>query len=424
MTEHGLPYIGRSLLQRGDRRLLTGRGQFIADLELPRMLHAAFIRSPLAHAHIRSVDLSQAAAAPGVALALSGADLVQLLPPLPDTQLSLPSKWTTRVQHEFHTPQQPGLAHDKVRHVGEAIAVVVADSRYAAEDAAELVRLDLDALPAVVSAEAALAANTPLIHEHLRTNLFGAFSMGKGDVHAAMAAAPHKLQRRFYHHRYAAMPMECRGVAAIHDQRTDSMTIWSATQVVHWVRREVAAILGLPEARVRCLALDVGGGFGLKGHVYPEDLVIPFLARRIEDRHEHLQCSAHSRDQLHEVEVGFDDDGHILALRDKFIVDCGAWNPIGGGVPYNTAAHLTGPYKIDHLAVSARTAATNKVPNTAYRGAGRPEAAFAMERIIDLVAGNLGLEPAEVRRRNMIGGNEMPYHAGILYRDGEPIVYD
>jgi carbon-monoxide dehydrogenase large subunit len=424
-------YIGRSLLRREDRRLLTGRGQFIADLELPRMLHAAFIRSPLAHARIRSVDLSRATAAPGVALALSGVELVRLLPPLPDTQLSLPSKWTSGVEHEFHNPQQPGLAHDKVRHVGEALAVVVAESRYAAEDAAELVRLDLDPLPAVVSAEAALAPGAPLIHEHLRTNLFGAFSMGKGDAEAVIAGAPHKLQRRFYHHRYAAMPMECRGVAAIHDPRTDAITIWSATQVVHWVRREVAAILGLPEARVRCVALDVGGGFGLKGHVYPEDLVIPFLARRLgrpvrwtEDRHEHLQCSAHSRDQLHDLEVGFDGDGKILALRDNFILDCGAWNPIGGGVPYNTAAHLTGPYKIDHLAVSARTAATNKVPNTAYRGAGRPEAVFAMERIIDLVAGSLRLEPAEVRRRNIIRADEMPYRPGILYRDGEEIIYD
>jgi carbon-monoxide dehydrogenase large subunit len=431
VRQPGIPYVGRSLLRREDGRLLTGRGQFIADLELPRMLHAAFIRSPVAHARIRSVDLSHAAAAPGVALALSGTDLVPLLPPLPDTQLSLPSKWMSRVQHEFHNPQQPGLAYDKVRHVGEAIAVIVAESRYAAEDATELVRLDLEPLPAVVSAEAALAPDAPLIHEHLKTNLFGAFSIAKGDADAAMVGAPHKLQRRFYHHRYAAMPVECRGVAAVHDSRTDSITIWSATQVVHWVRREVAAILGLPEARVRCVALDVGGGFGLKGHVYPEDLVIPFLARRlgrpvrwIEDRHEHLQCSAHSRDQLHEVEVGYDDDGCILALRDDFIVDCGAWNPIGGGVPYNTAAHLTGPYKIEHLAVSARTAATNKVPNTAYRGAGRPEAVFAMERIVDLVAGSLGLEPAEVRRRNMIRAEEMPYHAGILYRDGEPIVYD
>ena len=395
--------VGRSLLRREDRRLLTGRGQFIADLELPRMLHAVFVRSPVAHARIRSIDLSPATEAPGVALTLSGADLVRLLPPLPDTQLSLPSKWTSHVQHEFHNPQQPGLAHDKVRHVGEAIAVIVAESRYAAEDAAALVTLDLEHLPAVASAEAALAPGAPLIHEHLQTNMFGAFSIAKGDVDTAMARAPRRLQRRFYHHRYAAMPIECRGVAAVHDPRSESITIWSATQVVHWVRREVAAILGMPEARVRCLALDVGGGFGLKGHVYPEDLVIPFLARQlgrpvrwIEDRHEHLLCSAHSRDQLHEVEVGFDDDGRILALRDNFILDCGAWNPIGGGVPYNTAAHLSGPYNVEHLAVSARTAATNKVPNTAYRGAGRPEAVFAMERIIDLVARSLGLEPSEV----------------------------
>jgi len=424
-------HIGRSLLRREDRRLLTGRGQFIADLELPRMLHAAFVRSPVAHARIRSVDLSAAAAVPGVALALSGDELVKLLPPLPDTQLSLPNKWTSHVEHEFHNPQQPGLAHDKVRHVGEAVAVIVAESRYGAEDATGLVSLDLDPLPAVVSAEAALAPDAPLVHDHLRTNLFGRFSIAKGDVGPAMAAAPHRLQRRFYHHRYAAMPIECRGVAALYDARTDAITIWSSTQVVHWVRREVAAILGMPEARVRCLALDVGGGFGVKGHVYPEDLVIPFLARRlgrpvrwIEDRHEHLQSAAHSRDQLHEVEVGFDNDGRILALRDNFILDCGAWNPIGGGVPYNTAAHMTGPYRIDNLAVSAHTAATNKVPNTAYRGAGRPEAVFVMERIVDLVAGQLGFEPAEVRRRNMIGAEEMPYRAGILYRDGEPIVYD
>ena len=430
MSETG-GLVGRSLLRREDRRLLTGKGQFIADLELPRMLHVAFVRSELAHARIRSVDLSRAATAPGVALALSGADLLQLLLPVPDTQLALPSKWTSHVQHEFRNPQQPLLAHDKVRHVGEGIAVIVAENRYIAEDAAALVTVEWEPLAPVVDAEAALAAGAPIIHGELGTNLLGAFSVAKGDAAPALARAPHRLRRRFYHHRYAAMPIECRGVAALYDLRTDSATIWSATQVVHWVRHEAAAILGLPEARVRCVALDVGGGFGVKGHVYPEDLLLPFLARRLgqpvgwlEDRHEHLLCSAHSRDQLHEVEVGFDDDGHILALRDDFIVDCGAWNPIGAGVPYNTAAHLAGPYKIEHLAVSARAAATNKVPNSAYRGAGRPEAVFAMERIIDLVAGSLGLEPAEVRRRNMIRADEMPFSGGILYRDGEPIVYD
>jgi carbon-monoxide dehydrogenase large subunit len=424
-------FVGRSILRREDHRLLTGRGQFIADLALPRMLHAAFVRSPVAHAHIRSVDLSRAASAPGVAYVLSGADLAKLLPPVPDTQLSLPRKWTTQVQHKFINPQQPLLAHDKVRHVGEAVAVILAESRYAAEDAAQLVSLDLDPLPAVVDPEAALRAGGPMIHDKFGTNLIGAFTIGKGDVDAALARAPHKLKRRFHHHRYAAAPMECRGVVGVHDPRTDSVTIWSATQVVHWVRREAASVLGLPEARVRCLALDVGGGFGLKGHVYPEDLLIPFLARRvgrpvqwIEDRREHLMCSCHSRDQIHDVEVGFDGDGRIMALRDRFIVDCGAWNPIGAGVVYNTAVHLPGPYKIDAIALDARIAATNKVPNAPYRGAGRPEAAFAMERVIDLVARELDLEPADVRLRNMVRADEMPYRAGIPYRDGEPIVYD
>ena len=424
-------FVGRSIPRREDRRLLTGRGQFIADLDLPHMLHAVFVRSPVAHARIGTVDLSRAISSPGVVYALGGAELVRLLPPVPDTQLSLPRKWTTLVQHNFINPQQPLLAHDKVRHVGEAFAVIVAESRHAAEDAAQLVTVDLDPLPAVVDPEAALRPGGPIIHEKFQSNLIGGFTIGKGEIDAALARASHRLKRRFHHHRYAAAPMECRGVVGVHDPRTDSVTIWSSTQVVHWVRREAATVLRLPEARIRCAALDVGGGFGLKGHVYPEDLLIPFLARKlgrpvqwIEDRREHLMCSCHSRDQIHDVEVGFDDEGRILALRDDFIVDCGAWNPIGAGVVYNTAVHLPGPYKIDAIAISARIAATNKVPNAPYRGAGRPEAAFAMERVMDLVAGSLGLEPADVRLKNMIGADEMPYSVGIPYRDGEPIVYD
>ena len=424
-------FIGRSLPRREDRRLLTGRGQFIADFELPRMLHAVFVRSPLAHAHIKAVDLTRAKAAPGVVYVLGGPELAQLLPPVPDTQLALPSKWTTQVQHKFINPQQPLLAYDKVRHVGEAVAVIVAETRYAAEDAAQLVALDLDPLPAVLEPDAALSAGSPIVHDRFGTNLIGSFTIAKGDVERVMANAPRRLKRRFHHHRYAAMPMECRGVVGQHDPRTDTVTIWSSTQVVHWVRREAAAVLQLPEARIRCVALDVGGGFGVKGHVYPEDLLIPFLARRlgrpvqwIEDRREHLICSCHSRDQIHDVEVGFDGEGRILALRDSFAVDGGAWNPIGAGVVYNTAAHLQGPYKIGALAIEARIAATNKTPNAPYRGAGRPEAAFAMERIVDLIAAELGLEPAEVRLRNMIRDDEMPYANGMPYRDGEPIVYD
>jgi|HubBroStandDraft_6_1064221.scaffolds.fasta_scaffold32318_3 carbon-monoxide dehydrogenase large subunit len=427
----GGPWVGRSIKRREDRRLLMGQGEFVADLVLPRMLHAVLVRSPRAHARIRSVDLSLARAAPGVVDALNGSDLLQLLPPVPEGQISLPAKWTSVIQHKFLNPQEPLLAHDKARHVGEALAIIVAETRNQAEDAAELVSLDLEELPAVVDPEAALRPDSAIIHDRFKTNLIGEFTVGRGDAAAAMARAPHRLKRRFYHHRYAAVPMECRGVLSAYDRRTDTVTIWSSTQVVHWVRREAAALLGLPEARVRCIAPDVGGGFGGKGHVYPEDMLMTFLARRldrpvrwIEGRSEHLMSATHSRDQLHDVEVGFDGDGRILAIRDDYIVDCGAWNPIGSGVAYNTAVHLTGPYRIANLAASGRIVVTNKVPNAPYRGAGRPEATFAMERTIDLIARTLGLEPAEVRRRNMIRADEMPYRAGIPYRDGEPIVYD
>ncbi len=417
--------------RREDHRLLTGQGQFIADLALPRMLHAIFVRSTVAHARIRSVDLSRAAAMPGVVSVLSGADLQRIAPPVPTGQVAMPSKWRTQIQHTIQLPQQPLLAVDKVRHVGEAIAVIVAETRYQAQDAAELVTIDLETLPAVVDTMAALEPGSALVHEQFQTNLIAEFVVAKGDAVAALDHAPHRLRRRFYSHRYTGVPIECRGVVSAYDRRTDSVTIWSATQVVHSVRREAATILQLPESRVRCLALDVGGGFGVKGHVYPEDLVIPIVARLlgrpvrwIEERQEHFISATHARDQLHDVEVGFDDAGHILAFRDNFLVDCGAWNPVGVAVAYNTAVHLLGPYKIANYAATARVAATNKVPNAPYRGAGRPEAALAMERTMDLIAGTLGLEPAEVRRRNMIRLDEMPYPMGIFYRDGEPVIYD
>src|SRR5207248_4157001 len=195
-----------------------------------------------------------------------------------------------------------------------------------AEDAAELVMPDLDELPAVVDPEAALLPGAPIIHDRYGANLIGEFAIERGDAAGALARAPHRLKRRFYHHRYAAVPMECRGVVSEYDRRTDAVTIWSSTQVVHWVRREVATTLGLPEARVRCIALDVGGGFGGKGDAYPEDLLVTFLAHRlgrpvrwIEDRREHLMSATHSRDQLHDVEIGFDNDGRILAIRDDYL---------------------------------------------------------------------------------------------------------
>lgn len=431
VMETGTGYVGRAITRREDARLLRGEGEYVADMALPRMGHAVFVRSPHAHARIRGVDLSRAAALPGVWLAMNGEDLLRELPPVSEQQLRLPGKWRTSVPHKIFDPRQTLLALGKVRHVGEAVAVIIAADRYTAEDAAELVELDLEPLPAVTDPFAALEAGGALVHEQNGSNLLAEFSIGKGDVAAALAAAPRRLKRRFHHHRYSAMPMECRGSLAQYDRRTDSVTLWCSTQVVHWARREVATTLALPESRVRCVAPDVGGGFGGKGHVYPEDILLPFLARKlgrpvkwIEDRREHLQSGTHSRDQWHDIEIGFDEAGRLLAVRDEFVMDCGAWNPVGVGIPYNTASHLAGPYKFEHLSVRGRVVATNKVPSAPYRGAGRPEAAQAMERMMNLIAGELGLDPAEVRRRNLIQAADMPYSVGIPYRDGEPVVYD
>ena len=424
-------YVGRPVLRREDARLLTGSGRYVADLQLPRMLHVAFVRSQVAHARIRSVNLERAASAPGVVLALSGADLAKVLPPVADHQVVLPNKWKAAVKHQILNPNQPLLATDKARHVGEALALIVADSRYAAEDAADLAEVDLEPLASVVDVEAAIGGGGALIHEQFGTNVIADFTTGKGDVDGAFARAPRRLARRFWHHRYSGIPMETRGVVAEFDTRNQSLTVWSSTQVVAWVRREVAGRLNLPEAQVRAVALDVGGGFGVKGHVYPEDLLIPFLAKRlgrpvkwIEDRREHLLSSIHSRDQVHYAEVAFDDDGRILALRDRLLMDCGAWNPVGLGPVYNTVCHLPGPYRIENYTINAKVIATNKVPNAPYRGAGRPEGALVMERLVDLIARELKIEPAEVRRRNMIPASAMPYSTGLVYRDGEPIVYD
>jgi aerobic carbon-monoxide dehydrogenase large subunit len=430
MNEHA-HFVGQRRLRKEDGRLLRGQGQYVADIVLPGTLHAALVRSPVAHARIRSVDLSRALVAPQVVYAISAAELVRMLPPAPDRQYLMPSKWRAQVPHKILSPRQPLLVADKVRHVGEPLAVIVAETQHAAEDAAALAILDLEQLPPVLDPESALAGGATLVHESFGTNLIGEFTVGKGDVAAALARAPHRIARRFHHHRYSAMPLECRGVLASHDLRTDTLTVWSSTQMAHVVRAAIATALGIPEARIRCIAPDVGGGFGVKGHVYPEEQLIPFLARKlgrpvswIEDRREHLLASCHSRDQVHDAEIGFDDEGRILGLRDTFIADAGAWNPIGGGIIYNTVAHLVGPYKIDNLSITARNVATTKSGNAPYRGAGRPEAVQVMERLVDLIANKLDLDPVEVRRRNMIPAAEMPYGVGIPYRDGEPIVYD
>ena len=423
-------YIGRSVVRREDNRFLKGAGKFVGDMKLEGMVHVAIVRSQQAHARINSIDLEAACNADGVVLALAGAELKDVLPPISGMQVAAPKGWRDGMDPHIEIPDQTLVPYDKLRYVGEPYALVVAGDRYMAEDAAEMIEGDFEPLPPVANAEVALDAEA-LVHDHLPGNIAATLHAKKGDGEAALATAPHRLKRRYFHHRYAAMPMECRGVVAEYDSRTDSITVWSSTQVVHWVRREVANALGMPEDRVRVVAPDVGGGFGGKGHVYPEDILIAYLAKRLgrpvkwlEDRHEHLLNAAHSRDNLFDIEVGYDDDGRISVVKNYFLVDSGAYSPVGAAIAGNSIAHFMGPYDIPHYEADCKVMMTNRTPNAPYRGAGRPEVAFAMERSIDLIANELGLDPAEVRFRNMIQPEQMPYAVGLPYRDGVMIEYD
>lgn len=424
-------YIGQSVPRREDRNLLLGEATFVADIQLPRMLHAAFARSSLPHASVGTVNTDAARAMDGVHFVASGADVCAELPPINGMQVVTPQGWRDRVDTDILIPDQPLVPEDKMRYVGEAYALAVADSRYIAEDALELIEAELTPLPPLPDAESALEDGAPLVHEHLGRNVAAFLHTRKGDGAAALETAPHRLRRRFVHHRYAAMPMECRGVVADYDRRTDTLTVWSSTQVVHWVRREISTALGMPEERVHVIAPDVGGGFGGKGHVYPEDILVAWLARKlgrpvkwVEDRHEHILNAAHSRDNIYDVEIGFDDDGRILAVTSSFLVDSGAYTPVGAGIAGNSVAHMLGPYDIANYECDCKVVLTNRTPNAPYRGAGRPEVVFAMERAVDLMANELGLDPAEVRFRNMIPPDAMPYEVGLTYRDGVPMVYD
>jgi carbon-monoxide dehydrogenase large subunit len=431
VNQNQFRYVGQSIPRKEDPNLLAGDGRFIADIALPRMLDVAFLRSPMPHANIGEIDVTRAMALPGVVAVFTGKNIQPFVAPVPGMQ-NIPSKqWRALVEHTINIPDQPVLAVDKVRHVGESIAVVVAENRYIAEDAIELIDVALEAIEPVVEIDDALRENAPRVHSQLDSNVVARFRVQKGDAGAALESAPRKLRHTFYNHRHVALPIECRGVIADYDPRTDSITVWASTQVVHWVRREIAKRLDMAESRVRCIAPDVGGGFGLKGHVYPEDILIPYLAKQLrrpvrwlEDRQENLTSSAHSRDDLHEVEIGFDNDGRIIALRDHFVKNSGAYTPVGISDPMNTISHIMGPYRVPHLDATAAVVVTNKGPNAPYRGAGRPEGVFVMERLMDLIARDLDIETVDVRRRNMVRADEMPYASGVPYRDGSPATYD
>jgi aerobic carbon-monoxide dehydrogenase large subunit len=426
----GARYFGAAVRRREDPRFLRGEGRYVDDIKLPGLLHAAFVRSPHAHARVRAVRPERAVAAPGVARVFTFADVARWMKPLPLFG-AIPPGLAARVAVTMKQIPQLALVRDVVRHVGEIVAVVVADSRARAEDAGELVEIDYEPLPALVDPLAAAEPSALVLHPEWGDNVALRFATGFGDAARAIAEADIVVRERFEIQRYVGMPLETRGIVAQWDARDGSLTTWNGTQVVHFVQQGLCAALGLPPHKVRVVAPDVGGGFGTKANGYPEDLLVPLaaiLCRRpvkwIEDRREHMVAAAHARGHVHDIELAARRDGTFLAVRDHIVVDLGAYNVWGIVLPYNTVAHLLGPHRVDNLAVECRAVVTNKVANAPYRGAGRPEAVFAMDRIVDRLARALRLDPAAVRRRNYLSAADLPYELAIPYRDGNPLVYD
>ncbi|HXG15793.1 MAG TPA: xanthine dehydrogenase family protein molybdopterin-binding subunit [Calidithermus sp.] len=426
----GARYVGAAVRRREDPRLLRGEGRFLDDVTLPGMLHAAFLRSPHAHARLRAVRTDRARALPGVAAVFTFADLARWLKPLPLFGAPPPGL-TASVNVEFRQAPQRALCEDRARYVGEIVAMVVADSRARAEDALDLIEVDWEPLPAVVDMQAAAEPGAPLVHEAWGTNVAVAFTHAVGDVEGAFRRADVVVRETFRIQRYVGMPIETRGVIAAWDRRDGSLTTWNSTQVSHFVQQGLAATFGLPHHKIRVIAPDLGGGFGTKASGYPEDQLVPIAAlvlgrpvKWVEDRREHMMGAAHARHQVHDIALAAARDGTILAVRDRIWLDLGAFNVWGIVLPYNTVAHLLGPHRVRALEVEVRGIVTHKTPNAPYRGAGRPETVFAMDRAVDRLARTLGLDPAEVRRRNYLRADELPWDLGIPYRDGNRLVYD
>jgi carbon-monoxide dehydrogenase large subunit len=413
--------IGLSVKRREDRRLLTGRGRFVDDLRLPRLLHAAIVRSPHAHARVVDVDARRARAHPGVVAVLTIADL-------PECAAAVPPLVATP---KFRAYVQPAIAGPTVRHAGEAVVVVVAEDAYGAADAATAVEVRYEALPAAATVEAALAPGAVRVFDEWPDNIAGPSTGTVGDVARGFAQAHAIVAARLTVPRVAAMPIEPRGIVAQPDAPDGRLTVWSSTQVPFAVRAAIAAALGLAEEQVRVIAPHVGGGFGAKGHVYPEEILVAAVARRlghsvkwIEMRREHFLATAPDRDQRHQARLGVAKDGTITAIETTFTRDAGAYPVIGDVISLNTINHLPGPYRVANLRGSALNVVTHKSFTAAYRGAGRPEGAYVLDRLLDRAARAVGLDPAELRRHNLIRPDEMPFATGLRYRDGVPIVYD
>ena len=419
--------LGKRTRRNEDPRLLTGRALFVDDLQLPGMLHVAFLRSPYAHARIRSIDVSAARSIDGVAAVLTAEDLGTYWQPGP---LLVPPPPVAGMV--FHQRCQVPLAKGKVRHLGEPVALVVASSRYLAEDAVERIDVDWEPLPAVVGLEAALQPGAALVHDDLESNLAAFVPQRKGDYAAARAAADVVIARRFDYDRGAAAAIENRAVVAEWDARADRLTVWDTTQAPIPIRNGLAAMLGLSEHQVRLVAPFIGGGFGPKIMMfYPEEVLIPWLAIRLErpvkwaeDRTENFFATTQERGQLHDAEMALTRDGHILGIRDRFLHDTGAYDPYGLTVPLNSQCTLLGPYKVPAYDSELRAVFTNKPIVTPYRGAGRQHGVFVVERLLDFAARELGIDGLQIRRRNFLRPEEFPVDNEIIYQDFAPLYYD
>ena len=426
----GAKFFGAAVKRREDPRFLRGEGRFVDDVTVPGMLHAAFLRSPHAHARIVRIAAAAAASAPGVVRVLTFKDLERWMKPLPLFG-AVPPGLAAVVKFDIRQAPQWALCRDRVRHVGEIVAMVVADSPERAEDAVDLIEMEWDPLPAVVDMTRAAEPGAPLIHPEWGSNVGIGFTHAIGDADRAFARADATVTETFHIQRYVGMPLETRGVVASWDRRDGTLTTWNSTQVSHFVQQGLTGALGLPPHKIRVIAPDLGGGFGTKASGYAEDALIPIASvalgrpvKWIESRREHMSGAAHARHQVHTISLAAARDGTILGVRDRIWLDLGAYNAWGVVLPYNTVAHLIGPHRIKSMRVDVQAVVTNKTPNAPYRGAGRPETVFAMDRIVDCLARELRMDPAEIRRRNYIRPDELPYDFGMPYRDGNPLVYD
>jgi aerobic carbon-monoxide dehydrogenase large subunit len=399
-------WIGSPVERREDFRFTTGRGQYVDDLTRPGLIHAVFLRSPFAHGKIAKLTIGSATAMPGVVGIVTAAE-VGAVPKIPLRMEPLP---------ELARFSQPVIAVDKVRYVGEPIAVVLATSIPAAEDAAAAIEFEIDALPAVVDARTASGSDGYLFEEH-RTNLALTLTGVCGDVDTVFREAAYVKSAVFRVHRHTASPMEPRGILAEWDDDNGKLTVHGACKVPFAIRTQLARDMQLPESAIDVIESDVGGGFGVRGEYYPEDFLIPFAARRfrrpvkwIETRQEHLQSSAHARETEIELEIACTGDGIVLGLRGIAYSDMGAYiRPNAVTAPRNIAQVISGPYRVANVHMRVEMVVTDKTPTASYRGPGRFEADFARERLFDIAAKDLGVDPVELRRKNLISSTEMPY---------------